>query len=160
MTQLIQTIHSLPLIRWLDGLCKQIWYADDSAAIGTVEQLLAWWNRLSAEGPAFDYFPNPSKTWIMTKQSHFDKASNMFAGSGVNVTPDGRPYLGATIGSHEYVEEYVNSKVKAWSSSINMLSEIAKSQPHAAFSALTHGLLRKWTYLSHVVPKFNHLYFP
>ena len=80
----------------------------------------------------------------------------MFAGSGVN----GRPYLGAAIGSHEYVEEYVNSKVKAWSSSINMLSEIAKSQPHTAISALTHGLLRKWTYLSRVVPKINHLLAP
>ena len=84
----------------------------------------------------------------------------MFAGSGVNVTPDGRPYLGAAIGSYEYVEKYVNSKVKAWSSSINMLSEIAKSQPHAAFSALTHGLLRKWTCRSRVVPKINHLLVP
>ena len=65
-------LATIPLIRKLDGLCKQIWYADNSAAIGTVEQLLAWWNRLSAEGPAFGYFPNPSKTWIVTKQSHFD----------------------------------------------------------------------------------------
>ena len=41
-----------------------------------------------------------------------------------------------------------------------MLSEIAKSQPHAAFSALTHGLLRKWTCRSRVVPKINHLLVP
>ena len=54
-------------------------------------------------------------------------------------------YLGAVIGSQEYVEEYVSSKVRAWSSSINVLSDIAKSQPQAAFSALTHGLLNKWT---------------
>ena len=27
-----------------------------------------------------------------------------------------------------------------------MLSETAKSQPHAAFAALTHALLSKWTY--------------
>ncbi len=40
------------------------------------------------------------------------------------------------------------------------LSEIAKSQPHAAFSALTHGLLSKWTYLSRVVPNTNHLLEP
>ena len=43
----------------------------------------------------------------VTKQNHFDKASNTFAGSGVTVTLNGRPYLGATIGSHEYIEEYV-----------------------------------------------------
>ena len=111
-----------------------------------VEQIIA------AEGPAFGYFPNPSKTWLVTKQGRFDEASNTFAGSGVNVTLDGRPYLGALIGSQEYVEEYVSSKVRAWSSSINVLSDIAKSQAQAAFSALTHGLLNKWTYLSRVVP--------
>ena len=42
---------------------------------------------------------------------HFDKASKTFAESGVNVTLNGRPYLGAVIGSQEYVEEYVSSKV-------------------------------------------------
>ena len=98
-------LATIPLIRRLDGLCKQIWYADDSAAIGTIEQLHhAWWNRLAAEGPTFRYFPNPSKTWLVTKQGHFDKASNTFAGSGVNVTLDGRPYLGAVIGSQEYLK--------------------------------------------------------
>ena len=153
-------LATIPLIRRLDGLCKQIWYADDSAAIGTIEELHAWWNRLAAEGPAFGYFPNPSKTWLVTKQGRFDKASNTFAGSGVNVTLDGRPYLGAVIGSQEYVEEYVSSKVRAWSSSINILRNIAKSQPQAAFSALTHGLLNKWTYLSRVVPDISHLLVP
>ena len=119
-----------------------------------VEQIIA------AEGPAFGYFPNPSKTWLVTKQGRFDEASNTFAGSGVNVTLDGRPYLGAVIGSQEYVEEYVSSKVRAWSSSINILRNIAKSQPQAAFSALTHGLLNKWTYLSRVVPDISHLLVP
>ena len=153
-------LATIPLIRRLDGLCKQIWYADDSAAIGTVEQLHAWWNRLATEGPAFGYFPNPAKTWLVTKQSHFDKASSMFDGSGVNVTLNGRPYLGAAIGSHEYIEEYVNSKVQEWSSTIKILSDIAKSQPQAAFSALTHGLLNKWTYLSRVIPNISHLLVP
>ena len=81
----------------------------------------------------------------------------MFAGSGVNVTLDGRPYLGAVIGSQEYVEEYVSSKVREC---ICILSDIAKLQPHAAFSALTHSLLSKWTYHSHVIPDISHLLVP
>ena len=153
-------LATIPLIRKLDKLYKQIWYADDSAATGTVEQLYAWWNRLAAYGPAFGYFPNPSKTWLVIKQSHFDEESNMFAWSGVNVTLDGRPYLGTAIGSNDYVEEYVNSKVRAWSSSINILSDMAKLLPQAAFSALTHGLLSKWTYISHIVPNISHLLVP
>ena len=42
---------------------------------------------------------------------HFDEASNMFAELGVNVTFNGRSYLGIVIGSQEYVEEYMSSKV-------------------------------------------------
>ena len=67
----------------------------------------------------------------------------MFAGSGVNVTLNDRPYLGAAIGCHEYIEEYVCEFQSARMVILHqkILSDIAKSQPQAAFSALTHGLL-------------------
>ena len=153
-------LATIPVIRKLDGLCEQIWYADDSAAIGTVVQLHAWWTKLAEVGPAFGYFPNPAKTWLVTKQDHFNLATDTFGGSGVNVTPEGRPYLGAAIGIREYVEKYVRSKVSEWLSCVNILSDIAKSQPQAAFSALTHGLQSKWTYLSRVLPNISQLLQP
>ena len=78
----------------------------------------------------------------------------------MNVTSEGRPYLGAAIGTSTFVEKHVSSKVNEWSSSVNTLSDIAKSQPQAAFSALTHGLLNKWTYLSRVLPNIGHLLLP
>ena len=139
------SLATIPIIRKLDGICVQIWHMDDSAAVGTVEQLHAWWTKLVEVGPAFGYFPNPVKTWLVTKQDHFSLATDTFGGSGVNVTPDGRPYLGAAIGTHEYVEKYVSSKANEWSSCVNILSDIAKSQPQATFSALAHGLQSKWT---------------
>ena len=98
----------------------------------------------------FGYHANPTKTWLVTKEGHLDKATNFFAGSGVNITTSGRPYLGALIGSEQFVEEFTKSKVDSWVSNIALLSEIAKSQPHAAFTALTHGLLNKWSYYSRV----------
>jgi len=36
-----------PLIRKLDSPCKQVWYADDSAAFGSLKQLYSWWDRLT-----------------------------------------------------------------------------------------------------------------
>ena len=153
-------LATIPLIRKLDGTAKQIWYADDSAACGSIDQLRNWWNKLSAEGPAFGYFANSSKTWLVTKETHHEIATNIFAGSGVNITSSGRPYLGAAIGSEQFVEEHVKSKVGSWLSNITLLSEIAKSQPQAAFSALTHGLLNKWTYFSRVAPNISHLLEP
>jgi hypothetical protein len=83
-----------------------------------------------------------------------------FDGTGVNVTSDGRRYLGAAVGSAEYVENYVESKVSSWQSSVCKLTTIAKTQPHAAYSALTHGLSSKWTYLSRTVPNISNLLKP
>jgi len=54
----------------------------------------------------------------------------------------------AEVGTCEYIEEYVSSNVNKWSSYVNTLSDITKSQPQATFSTLTHGLQNKWTYLS------------
>ena len=153
-------LATIPLIRRMDGPWKQVWYADDSAATGTVVQLREWWDRLATEGPGFGYVANPAKTWLVIKDGHCEEASRIFAGSGVNITSDGRPYLGAAIGSQEFIEGYVRSKVQAWSADLSHLSEIALSQPHAAFSALTHGLLSKWTYLSRVIPNISHLLIP
>ena len=148
------------LIQKLDSPCKQVWYADDSAAFGSLKQLYSWWDRLTTEGPHFGYFANPSKTWLVTKDQFLHNAANIFAGSGVNITSHGRPYLGAPLGSPEFIEEYFSSKVGEWTSSIAILSEIAVSQPHAAYSALTHGLSSTWSYLSRVTPNISHLLNP
>ena len=118
-------LATIPIIRKLDSICEQIWFADDSAAIGKIAQLHAWWTKLIKVGPAFGYLPNPAKTWIVGKQDHLNLATDTFRGSGVNVTSEGRPYLGAAIGTSEYLEKYVSAKVSEWSSCVNNLSSIA-----------------------------------
>ena len=79
-------LATIPLIRRLNGLCKQVWYADDSAAFGSLEHLRSWWDRLTTEGPSYGYFANPSKTWLVTKDLHLKNAAKIFAGSGVNIS--------------------------------------------------------------------------
>ena len=78
-----------------------MWYADDSMAAGKLAQLRKWWDTLTSEGPRFGYFANASKTWLVTKNGLLEEARAIFANSGVNITPDGRPHLGAFIGSQE-----------------------------------------------------------
>ena len=106
------------------------------------------------------YFPNASKTWLVTKEGFHDDAISIFANTGVSVTPNGRPYLGAAIGSQEYVTGQVKSKVNECISNIQCLATIAVTQPHAAFSALTHGLTSRWTYLSRTIPDIGPLLRP
>jgi len=61
----------------------------------------------------------------VTKGSHLQNAVKIFAGSGVNITPNGRPYLGAALGSPDFIEEHLRSKVEEWTLNITFLSATA-----------------------------------
>ena len=63
----LYVIGTLPLIHRLDGLAKQTWYADDSAAASRLEQLRSWWDLLNEIGPLYGYFPNGAKTHNLVK---------------------------------------------------------------------------------------------
>lgn len=106
---------------------------------------------MTKKGPGFGYFPNPSK------DSFHSLGTAAFTGTGINITSEGRPYLGAAIGSRKFVDEYVVSKVSSWVTNVSKLTTIAKTQPHAAYSALTHSLKSKWTYLCRTIPAIGHL---
>ena len=153
-------LATIPLIQKLEGNHRQVWYADDAAAVGKILDLRDWWERLSTIGPSYGYFPNASKTWLVIKEGLHETARSIFANTGVNVTCSGRPYLGASIGSEEYVAEQVKLKVSEWTANLKSLATIAETQPHAAFAALTHGLTSKWTYLSRTVPGIGPLLGP
>ena len=56
----------------------------------------------------------------------------------------GRPYLGAPLGTQSHKEEFVCSKVDGWVSHVQSLSQVAMSQPHAAYAAFTHGFSSLW----------------
>ena len=83
----------------------QVWYADDACACGSIVQLHHWWERLCRIGPGYGYFVNAEKTWFLTKSAFQSAAVAQFIGTGVNVTCEGRPYLGAAIGTPRVYKE-------------------------------------------------------
>ena len=79
---------------------KQVWYTDDASGSGKIKSLCEWWDQLSTVGMKFGYFVNADKTWLVTKKkNYYSKAEAVFAGTGVHITAEGRPYLGAPIGT-------------------------------------------------------------
>ena len=78
----------------------------------------------------------------MVKESSSSMATDPFDGTEVNVTTKGRPYLGAPLGTSQYIEGFVQAKVDTCRQRTVILSlnEIATSQPHVVYSAFTHGL--------------------
>ena len=73
----------------------QAWYADGSTAIRKDDYLQEWWDMMIQEGPSYGYFPNPIKTWLVTKKQFYQKTVTEFTDTGVNITSEGRPYLWA-----------------------------------------------------------------
>ena len=130
----------------------QVWYADDASAAGDLVSIRSWWDNVVTHGPAFGYYANGSKTWLVTKESHLDKAREIFLDTQVRITSKGRPLLGAPLGLREFIDHFISEKISQWGEDLSLLAEIAKSQPHAAYAAFTHGFVHKFSYLCCTVP--------
>ncbi len=102
-----------------------------------------WWDHILAEGPMYGYHANAAKTWLITKENHHSAAAAALAGTDVKVTSEGRPHLGAALGTLEYIELHVRGKVQQWSTELECLASIAHTQPHTAHAAFTYGLASK-----------------
>ena len=123
----------LPLVKQLNLLsATQIWYADDATAGGKVDHVYEWWTSLNTIGPSYGYHANPAKTWLIVKEEYLSPVKELFAPAGVNITTDGKRHL----------------------------SDIARTQPHAAHSAFTCGLSCQWSYLSRTIPDIADLFTP
>jgi hypothetical protein len=155
-------IATLPLIHQLDQVTaiEQIWYADDSSAAGSVSQIRTWWDKIEEMGPAYGYFVNPMKSWLVVKEEFLEDAKRCFQDTEIKVTTTGRNYLGSAIGGLDFTEAYVSEKVSEWEAELKKLTTIAMSQPQAAYSALVHSLKNKWSYLLRTTKDIGHLLQP
>ena len=145
-------LATVSLIKKLTAPVTQVWYADDAATFGKISDLRAWWDQVSSLDPSFGYFPNATKTWLVTNKRFNLIGTKMFSDTALNVIADGRPHLGAPIGTAEFMERFIVDKVDNWISEVNTLSSIAMSQPHAAYSCFTHGFISRWLHVAHTVP--------
>ena len=156
-------INTLPLISSLQNTadCSQAWFADDSAAAGKISGVLKWWTTLNENGPTLGYYPNAGKTWLILKnEEQVVSATQMFQGTGVNITTYGKKHLGACVGSQGFKHEYVHDKVAEWVKQLQKLTTFAHTEPHAAYTAFIYGFVHKWKYLQRTLPDIGVLFEP
>ena len=125
-------LATVPLIHLLSNNSpdiKQAWYADDATGAGSCEKLRHWWDEIVRLGPAYGYHPNSSKTYLIVKEEHENKAKELFADTDVHITINGKRHLGAALGAKSFTEEYVSRKVGEWVNEIKTLSTMAHTQP-------------------------------
>ena len=126
---------------------SQVWLADDATGAGKLPKLREWWDLVIKDGSNLGYHVNESKSWLILKNpDDIETAQHIFNGSNINVTTSGKRHLGAALGSHDFKTKYIEEKVSKWCEEIQNLADIAKSQPHAAYSAYIHGLQHRYSY--------------
>ena len=128
MAMAMYAIAITPLIDQLSSHSPdvhQVWYVYDATSTSTCEfeSLRKWWDDLFEIGPMFGYNPNGSKTYIVVKEDHEDRATQLFADTDVHVTTNGKRHHGAAVGSKTFTEEYVSVKVHKW---VNEIQQIVK----------------------------------
>ena len=72
--------------------------------------------------------------------------------TGVEINSQGTRHLGAAVGTDGFKKYFIERKVELWVEAVKKLAEIAKTEPHAAYSAFTHALQCQWTFLSRAMP--------
>ena len=83
----------LPLFQRLSTAAKQVWFADDGTAGGKLNQIRLWGSLLNTIGLEYGYNPNVAKSWLIVKEEHFEAGERLFAGTGINVTAEGKRHL-------------------------------------------------------------------
>ena len=110
---------------------KMFAFAYELSAGGSLSNIKKWWKALCNLGPKFGYNPEASKCWLIVKPQLVREAEKLFESRKINITKNGKRYLGAAIGSQEYRDEYVIKKTNQIANELNNLCEIANLEPQA-----------------------------
>ena len=134
---------------------RQAWLADDASAAAKLHQLFDWYVKLVEVGKLYGFLVNGPKCWLIVKTEEMVQLAKELFGNKVNITSEGKRHLGATIGSQNYKQKYCRKKVDKWIKELEILCEIADTQPHAAYSAFVKGYKSKFPYFLRTIEGFE-----
>lgn len=150
----------LTTLAYTDRQIHQIAFADDVTAVGTISQLKQWWNNIICYGPLLGYHVNESKSWLIVKGHYLQEAQEIFKDSQIGITDQGNRHLGAVVGTNECKNNFMRNQVNTWIDQLTTLSVIARTQPHAAFTAFIHGLVHRYTFIMRTIPDISQILKP
>ena len=98
-----------------------------------------WLKNLIEEGPAFGYFPEPSKSFLVVDKQYAEEAHHIYDKYSITIV-DGNRFLGGFIGDGNEKDIYLKKKELEWVDKIEKLSFVAKTEQQCALSGLTKSL--------------------
>ena len=159
LAMLFYGVSLMPLIESLKDRDKylQTWYADDSGALGALENLVEWLSSLTENRPKYGYYPEPSKSYLVVHPNFVEKVHQLFDRFGIRIV-EGRRYLGKFIGSDESKIRFTLKKVQEWLDCLGELSKVAEKESQAALVGLTRSLQCEWNVVQRLVKDTSQLF--
>ena len=93
---------------------KQAEFADNLIGAEKLLDLRKYWNNVNKYGPPLGYNPKDTKSWLVVKDELLVAATQISDGTNINITSQGRKYLGSCVGAYEARLQYANSLVTKW----------------------------------------------
>ena len=134
---------------------KHVLFADDMVGAGTLQAVKKLWDAVGEHGPPLGYYPNTNKTCLIVKSEKLEEAKSIFGNTGIRITTEGEKHLGAVIGSEKYKDTFVKNKVEEWVQEVKELSEIAKTEPHSAYTNFIFSTKMRWNYVMRTIPNIS-----
>ena len=96
--------------------------------------------------------------WLLKKNA--SKTPRRFSplAHGVNFTTGGHKHLGLAIGDETFLELFIQKKVEKWVAQLHTFSEIAQTEPHAAYCGYTRGLVSTWNFCLRTTPGITNIF--
>ena len=132
-----------------------MWFAAGLTTSGCLEALGRWWNVLMQIGSNYGYYLQPTKSWLIVKENILEEPVQVFGGTNIQISTEGKRYLGAVIGMEENKKKHINDKICECTKEINMLTDIATTHLQAAYTACDTSYQHKLTYLLQTIPNIK-----
>jgi hypothetical protein len=129
----------------------QPWYADDMAMVGPSSGIARCMSLLEELGPARGYFPEPSKSILISDPEKQADARHHLTGFAFKYV-DGSRYVGSFIGTDEARDAWLQPQIEDWIFGIKQLAKVAQRFPQTAYCGLAKSLQMEWQYLQRVLP--------
>ena len=100
-----------------------------------LKKLEIWLKNLIEEDPAFGYFPEASKNFLVVDKQYAEEAHHIFDKYSITIV-EGKRFLGGFIGDGNEKDIYLKKKELEWVDKIEKLSFVAKTEPQCALSGL------------------------
>ena len=133
----------------------QPWYADDAAMIGSTGTVKRAMLKLQELGPTRGYFPEPSKSVLICRDSDRARAKRDLDEFNFQYA-DGHRYVGGFIGNEASRDSWLDPQIQQWAKGVKILAKISRRFPQAAYAGLAKSLQSEWQYLQRVVPNIGH----